>query len=160
MDTAKIIEWLKKPDNRFYMVYTLLFFAMIGLSDVMNGIVGNNYAWFDVHFYWEHARDIMNGLAPYVDFDTAYPPFSFVIYLIPYFFVPGETGFNYAFAIFTYLFTILAINRLFAFCDKREIDHQYVYITFLLLIIGVNNFFIARNDTITTVFAVLALILF
>jgi hypothetical protein len=160
MYTERIREWFGRPDNRFYAVYTLLFFGMVGLSDVVNGAVGNNYAWFDVHFYWEHARDIMDGLAPYVDFDTAYPPFSFVTYLVPYLFAPGETGFNYAFAAFTYLFTVIALGRLFAFCDRRGVDHRYVYMTFLLLIIGVNNFFIARNDTITTVFAVLALLFF
>ncbi|MBR2255211.1 MAG: DUF2029 domain-containing protein, partial [Candidatus Methanomethylophilaceae archaeon] len=152
-------ELLGKPDVRFYIAYTLLFLIVIGLSDVMNGVVGNNYAWYDVHFYWEHARDIVAGQVPYVDFDTAYPPFSFVIYLIPYAFAPGVTAFNYAFAVFTYLFTLVAIKAMFRFCDSRGLSHTYVYLTFLLLILSVNNFYIARNDTITTVFAVLAILL-
>ncbi len=148
------------PDLVFYVIYTILYLFIIVLTDVVNGIVGNNYGWYDVHFYWEHARDIMDGLIPYVDFDTAYPPFSFVIYLVPYLFTPGETAFNYGFAIFTYLFTLLAIHGLLKFCDKHEISHKYVYFTFILLILGVNNFFIARNDTITTVFVLLCLLFY
>ncbi|MBE6514184.1 MAG: 2-aminoethylphosphonate--pyruvate transaminase [Thermoplasmata archaeon] len=151
---------LQEPDIRFYIVYTALYLFVIGLSDVMNGVVGNNYAWYDVYFYWEHARDIMDGLMPYQDFDTAYPPFSFVIYLIPYFFLSSETGFHYSFAMFTYLFTIIAIHFTFKFCDRRGVDHKYVYITFLLLILGLNNFLIARNDTITTVFVLLCILFY
>ena len=158
MDKDEIVRRLSEPDARFYIAYTLLFLMVIGLSDIMNGVVGNNYAWYDVYFYWEHARDIMDGLAPYVDFDTAYPPFSFVIYLIPYFFAQGEVAFHYAYAAFTYLFTLLAIYFTFKFCDKRGISHIYVYITFLLLILGMNNFLIARNDTITAVFMVLCIL--
>jgi uncharacterized membrane protein len=154
-------EWARRnPDKAFLILYTVLYLFIILLSDIMNGVVGNNYAWYDVYFYWEHARDIMDGLVPYVDFDTAYPPFSFVIYLIPYFFTPGEVAFHYGFSIFTYLFSLLAIWGLFRFCDRVGLDHKYVYVTFLLLIIGVNNFFIARNDTITTVFVVLCLLFY
>ncbi len=109
-------EWVKQhPDLSFLILYTILYVFIIGLSDVMNGVVGNNYAWYDVYFYWEHAYDIMHGAIPYVDFDTAYPPFSFVIYLSPYFFSPDEVMFHYGFAIFTYLFTLLAIFGLFKF---------------------------------------------
>lgn len=130
------------------------------MSDVMNGVVGNNYAWYDVYFYWEHARDIVDGMAPYVDFKTAYPPFSFVIDLIPYVFTPGEVAFHYGFAMFTYLVSLLAIIGLFRFCDRHGISHRYVYVTFIVLVLGMNNFFIARNDTITTVFVVLCLLLY
>jgi uncharacterized membrane protein len=158
---GSFIETVKaRPDLSFIILYTILYIFIIALSDVMNGIVGNNYAWYDVHFYWEHAYDIMHGAIPYVDFDTAYPPFSFVIYLIPYFFTPDEVMFHYGFAIFTYLFTLLAIFGLFKFCDKVGLSHKYVYVTFILLILGVNNFFIARNDTITTVFVVLCLLFY
>ena len=147
-------------DLQFYVLYTALYLFIILLTDLINDVVGNNYGWYDVYFYWEHAFDIMHGKIPYVDFSTAYPPFSFVIYLIPYFFTPDETMFHYGFAIFTYLFTILAIAGLFRFCDKRNIDHKYVYITFLFLILGMNNFLIARNDTITTVFVILCLLMY
>lgn len=155
------VDWVKKnPDISFIILYTVLYALIIVLSDLINGVVGNNYAWYDVYFYWEHARDIMNGAVPYVDFQTAYPPFSFVIYLIPYIFTPGEVAFHYGFAIFTYLMSLVAIWGLFKFCDKVGLGHKYVYLTFLLLILGVNNFFIARNDTITTVFVVLCLLLY
>ena len=160
-DGGSLTEWVKQhPDLSFLILYTVLYVFIIGLSDVMNGIVGNNYAWYDVYFYWEHAYDIMHGAIPYVDFDTAYPPFSFVIYLIPYFFTPDEVMFHYGFAIFTYLLTLLAIFGLFKFCDRVGLGHKYVYVTFILLILGVNNFFIARNDTITTVFVVLCLLFY
>ena len=149
----------QNPDLSFYLIYTILYFFMVGLTNVVNAIVGNNYGWYDVHFYWEHANNIINNhLWPYQDFDSAYPPFSFVTYIIPFVFTPGEVTFNYGFTTFTYLFTLLAIYGLFRFCDDRGLDHKYVYITFLLLIIGVNNFYIARNDTITTVFVVLCLL--
>jgi len=154
------LGFLEGNDKAFYILYTALFIMVIFLTDIIGGMIGNNYGWYDVYFYWEHAYDIMHGAVPYVDFDTAYPPFSFVIYLIPYFFTPSETGFHYGFAAFTYLFTLLAIYGSFKFCDKRGIDHKYVYLTFLLLILGMNNFFIARNDTITTVFVILSLLLY
>ncbi len=147
-------------DYQFYILYTVLYVFIIGLTDIVNGVVGNNYGWYDVHFYWEHAYGIMHGNWPYEVMPSAYPPFSFVTYLIPYFFTPGEVTFNYGFTVFTYIFTLFAIHGLFKFSDKYGLDHKYVYLTFLLLIVGVNNFFIARNDTITTVFVVLCLFLY
>ncbi|MBR1452430.1 MAG: DUF2029 domain-containing protein [Candidatus Methanomethylophilaceae archaeon] len=158
---GKVLEWVRKnPDTSFIILYTILYALIIVLSDIINGVVGNNYAWYDVYFYWEHARDIMAGAIPYVDFQTAYPPFSFVVDLIPYFFTPDEIMFHYGFSIFTYLVSLLAIFGLFKFCDKVGLEHKYVYLTFLLLILGLNNFFIARNDTITTVFVVLCLLFY
>jgi hypothetical protein len=158
---TSFIDGIKQDrDKQFYIVYTVLYAFIILLTDIVNGVVGGNYGWYDVTFYWEHARDIMNGAVPYVDFDTAYPPFSFVTYLIPYFFTPSETGFHYGFAIFTYLLTLPAIHGLLGYSDRHNLDHKYVYITFLLLILGLNNFYIARNDTITTMFVILCIILF
>ena len=159
--SSSIVDKIRdNRDYQFYILYTVLYIMIIGLTDIVNGVVGNNYGWYDVHFYWEHARDIMHGAVPYVDFDTAYPPFSFVIYLIPYFFTPGEVAFNYGFAVFTYIFTLIAIHALLKVSDRLGLDHKYVYFTFLLLILGVNNFLIARNDTITTVFVILCLVLY
>lgn len=160
-ESPSIVDKIKEnKDYQFYIVYTILYLFIILLTDIVNGVVGNNYGWYDVYFYWEHAFDIMHGKVPYVDFDTAYPPFSFVIYLIPYLITPDLEWFNHSFAIFTYLFTLLAIHGLFKFCDKYNLDHKYVYFTFLLLILGLNNFFIARNDTITTVFVILCLLFY
>ena len=148
------------PDLSFYILYTFLYVFIIGLTNVVNGVVGNNYGWYDVHFYWENTNFIFEGLWPYRDFNTAYPPFSLAVYLIPYLLAPDEGAFYYTFTIFTYIFSLLAIHGLLKFCDAKGLDHKYVYITFLLLIIGVNNFFIARNDTITTVFVVLCILLY
>ena len=153
-------KFKENPDLSFYLIYTILYFFMVGLTNVVNGIVGNNYGWYDVDYYWHHVDDIFHGKWPYQDFDTAYPPFSFVTYIIPYIFTPGEWTFPYGFTTLTYLCSLLAIHGLLKFCDSRNIDHKYVYITFLLLIIGVNNFYIARNDTITTVFVVLCLVFY
>ena len=159
-DSALMTKVKETPDLSFYLLYTVLYVFIIGLTNVVNGIVGHNYGWYDVHFYWENTDYIFHGLWPYQDFNTAYPPFSLAVYIIPYILAPNEGMFYYTFTIFTYLFSLLAIHGLLKFCDAKGLDHKYVYITFLLLIIGVNNFFIARNDTITTVFVVLCLLFY
>ena len=158
---GRVLDWVRcNPDASFIILYTALYALIVVLSDIVNGAVGNNYAWYDVYFYWEHARDIMAGAIPYTDFQTAYPPFSFVVDLIPYFFTPGEITYHYGFSVFTYLVSLIAIFGLFKFCDKVGLDHKYVYLTFILLILGLNNFLIARNDTVTTVFVVLCLLFY
>ena len=158
--TSFVSRMKENPDLSFYVLYTVLYVFMIGLTNVVNGFVGNNYGWYDVHFYWENTNFIFNGMWPYQDFKTAYPPFSLAIYLIPYLITPTDDTFMYGFTVFTYLFTILAIHGSLKFCDWKGLDHKYVYLTFLLLIVGVNNFFIGRNDTITTVFVILSLLFY
>ena len=159
--TPSFIDRIRENrDYQFYILYTVLYLFIILLTDIVNDIVGNNYGWNDVHQYWLHAENMFNGIMPYEDDPSAYPPLAFFLDLIPYIITPTEPGYNYSFAIMTYLFSLLAIHGLLKFCDSRGISHFYVYFTFALLIIGVNNFFIARNDTITTVFVVLSILFY
>lgn len=157
MDNVERVERFLHPitDRRWF--FTILAMVLI----ICLAVIWKWDIWDDVPNYWNNIDFFYSsGLIPYKDYVFEYPPFSFVIFLIPRLFAWDETSFMFAYAIFAGLCYAGTSWLILDMVGDDQRTKRYVCLLLLVIPLMSLRFIITRNDIFACASMILALWLY
>ena len=99
--------------NPYYMYILLICAFILTHLSVLHYIIAPNPDFIvccDVaRFYMSYAEKMKNGLIPYLDFESEYPPIALLLFYIPALFVSSSSDFQYLFVIEQLVFEMFTL---------------------------------------------------
>lgn len=106
--------------------------------------------------YWKNVVPLFDGEIPIME----YPPLSLVFFVIPRLFASSPFGYNVAYVIFTYLFTILGLELMRRIADHYGADQIKTMVVYSVLMALMLEFIADRYDIFPAIMTIAAFYMF
>ncbi len=114
-------------------------------------------------FHVVYAEKMVNGLTPYLDFESEYPPIALLLFFIPALFVKSRNDFQYLFVIEQFVFEILSLFIVIILLRKLRKQREgslFPVFGFIVLLASVGPILYSRYDIVVSFLVLLALYFF
>jgi len=147
-----VIGWLKqRPFLFFAVVHAILFLAVFANLDYLVG--GHGYE-------RSFATKMLDGMLPYSDFISEYPPLALFSFLIPALFFPEFPAYGFLFAIEIYLLDLVILFILFKFATRLKLKIWPVLGIYTLCLVAIGPIVTGRFDLLPATLVLVALYAF
>ena len=148
----KVVIWLKqRPLIFFAVLHAILFLAVFASLDYLVG--GNSYE-------QSLAIKILEGMLPYSDFASEYPPLALFSFLIPALFSTTQPLYDIFFAIEIYLLDLVVLFILVKFASRLKLQIWPVLSIYTLCLVAIGSIITGRFDLLPATLVFIALYAF
>lgn len=134
-------------------------FCLVAIALFATGVfVSIRSMWGDVDHYWVNISEvIIDGRMPYSETQFEYPPLALVIFAVPRLLSWDLESFRILYAFFAGLTYLVSMWFAFRIGDRLGVSHVKIFAIFLLSVIWLFEFIIARYDIYTVVLVLAAI---
>jgi uncharacterized membrane protein len=149
---GEVAGWLKqRPLVFFVILHTLLLLAVYSNLDHFVGGHG---------FERVFAISILDGMLPYQDFASEYPPLALFSFLLPALFFPDFPAYGFLFAVEIYLLDLLVLFILVKFTARLKLGIWRILGIYTLCIVAIGPVVTGRFDLLPATLVLVALYAF
>ncbi len=149
---SEAVRWLKqRPLICFIFLHALLFLAVFANLDDLVGGHG-----FERGF----AAQMLNGMLPYRDFNSEYPPLALFSFLLPALFFPDYPAYGFCYAVEIFLLDVLILFILVKFSQRFRLKIWPVLIIYTVCLMVMGPIVTGRFDLLPAALVLVALYAF
>ena len=106
--------------------------------------------------FWKNVVPLFDGEIPIME----YPPFALVFFIVPRFFASTPEGYNVAYVVFVYIFTLIGLDLMRRIAERYGKDPVGVMVVYSVLMALLLQFLADRYDIFPAVMTIAAFYLF
>lgn len=149
---GEVVRWIRKrPFVFFAVLHTLLFLAVFSSFDYLVG--GNSYE-------QSFALKILEGMVPYRDFASEYPPLALFSFLMPALLSQTQPLYDIFFASEIFLLDLVILFILLKFVSRLKLKIWPIFSIYTLCIVAMGPIVTGRFDLLPTTLVLVALYAF
>lgn len=149
---GEVVRWFqRRPLVFFAVLHTLLFLAVFANLDYLVGGHG-----FERGF----ATKILDGMLPYSDFFSEYPPLALFSFLLPALFFPDYPAYGFFYAVEIYLLDLMVLFILAKLTSRIKLQIWPVLGVYTLCLMAIGSIATGRFDLLPATLVLVALYAF
>ncbi len=146
------VRWLKqRPLLFFIIIHALLFLSVFANLDYLVGGHG---------FEHSFANKMLDGMLPYRDFNSEYPPLALFSFLLPALFFPDYPAYGFFYAVEIFLLDVVILFIMVKFTQRLNLRIWTVLIIYTLCLIAMGPIVTGRFDLLPAALVLVSLYAF